>query len=130
MKDLDGTDTYENLYDTWDAILKDHIEGVMSGIKTAAGVDSIYAFDVVNEDITWNGSAWASRTSDDTDYAWYSRMNDYVEKAFTYARAADPDAKLFYNDFAMEKYSGKNTAVMNLLQGLIDNGVPIDGVGF
>ena len=57
-------------------------------------------------------------------------MNDYVEKAFTYARAADPNAKLFYNDFMMERYPGKNKAVLNLVQGLLDKGVPIDGVGF
>ena len=57
-------------------------------------------------------------------------MHDYVEKAFTYARAADPNAKLFYNDFAMERYSGKNKAIFKLVQGLVDQGVPIDGVGF
>jgi endo-1,4-beta-xylanase len=57
-------------------------------------------------------------------------MHDYVEKAFTYARAADPNAKLFYNDFAMERYSGKNKAIFNLVQSLVDKGVPIDGVGF
>ena len=57
-------------------------------------------------------------------------MHDYIDKAFTYARAADPNTKLFYNDFMMERYSGKNTAVMDLVQSLLDNGVPIDGVGF
>ena len=115
MKDLDGTDTYDNLYDTWDTILKEHIEGVMKGIKTSSGVSSIYAYDVVNEAITESGDTWGHRTYDDTDHAWYSRMHDYVDKAFTYARAADPNAKLFYNDFAMEKYHGKNTAVKELV---------------
>ena len=63
MKELDGTDTYENLYDTWDAILKEHIEGVMTGIKRAAGVDSIYAYDVVNEETTYvKGRGWTRRT--------------------------------------------------------------------
>ena len=45
-------------------------------------------------------------------------MHDYIEKAFTYARAADPNTKLFYNDFMMERYSGKNDAVMDLVQDL------------
>ena len=63
MKELDGTDTYENLYDTWDAILKEHIEGTMKGIKRATGVDSIYAYDVVNEEINYaEGRGWGRRT--------------------------------------------------------------------
>ena len=63
MKELDGTDAYENLYDTWDTILKESIEGTMTGIKRATGVDSIYAYDVVNEEITYvKGRGWTRRT--------------------------------------------------------------------
>ena len=57
-------------------------------------------------------------------------MNDYVEKAFTYARQFAPNAKLFYNDFMMERYPAKQTKVMEMIQGLLDNDIPIDGVGF
>ena len=57
-------------------------------------------------------------------------MTDYVEKAFTYARQYAPEAKLFYNDFMMEKYSGKQEKVIQMIQELLDNDVPIDGVGF
>ena len=117
MKNLEGTGTYDELYDTWDAILKSHIEGVMQGVKQEAGVDSVYAWDVVNEDIGYSGSAWTHRSDDDgtNDHTWYSRMNDYMDKAFTYARAADPNTKLFYNDFAQETYAGKQTAIVNML---------------
>ena len=88
----------------------------MSGIKKAAGVDSIYAFDVVNEAISYNGTAWTHREQPANANAWYSRMHDYIEKAFTYERASDPNAKLFYNDFMMERSPGKNTAILNLVQ--------------
>ena len=57
-------------------------------------------------------------------------MHDYVEKSFTYARAADPNTKLFYNDFMTERYEGKNKAVYNLIKDLVEKDVPIDGVGF
>ena len=49
------------------------------------------------------------------EHSWYSRMNDYIDKAFTYAREVAPDTKLFYNDFMMEKFSGKHTAVKDLV---------------
>ena len=100
MHALDGTDTYENLYDMWDGIMKDHIENTIREVKKAAGVDSLYAIDVVNEAINYSpGKGWGHREQPREEGAWYSRMNDYVEKAFKYARAADPGAKLFYNDF-------------------------------
>ena len=127
---IDGTDTYENIYDTWDNILKDHIEGTMVGIKQAAGVDSVYAYDVVNEALIGNWPDWVHREQPDVANAWYSRMSDYLDKAFTYARAADPNTKLFYNDFMQERYEGKNTAVYDLVKDLVDRGIPIDGVGF
>ena len=51
------------MYDTWDAILKESIEGTMKGIKEATGVDSIYAYDVVNENIGYSaGAGWGPRT--------------------------------------------------------------------
>ena len=105
---------------------------MIENLKSESGVDSIYAIDVVNEAINWSNdaNAWTHRTQPTDEGAWYSRMNDYIEKAFTYARQYAPEAKLFYNDFMMEKYPGKQTAVKDLVQGLLDNNVPIDGVGF
>ena len=96
--------------------MKTHIANMMYAVKYRAGVDSIYAWDVVNEAITYNSNqnAWMLRAADDGtghEHSWYSRMNDYIDKAFTYARQVDPGSKLFYNDYMIEKYSGKHNAV-------------------
>jgi endo-1,4-beta-xylanase len=53
---------------------------------------------------------------------------DYIEKAFEYAHAADPGAKLFYNDYNTESAS-KREKIFQLLKKLKEKKVPIDGVG-
>ena len=45
-------------------------------------------------------------------------------------RAVDPDAILYYNDFNTEANGAKTTALVALVQRLLNNNVPIDGVGF
>jgi endo-1,4-beta-xylanase len=54
---------------------------------------------------------------------------DYIDIAYRTARAADPSAKLFYNDIGNEVPSGKSIGGLNLVRGLLSRGVPIDGVG-
>ena len=49
--------------------------------------------------------------------------------AFT-ARAADPNAKLYLNDYNIEGTGAKSNAMFNLVSSLKQQGVPIDGVGF
>lgn len=50
--------------------------------------------------------------------------------AFTWAHAADPDAKLYYNDYNIEYAGAKATTALTLISRLVKAGVPIDGVGF
>ena len=87
----------------------DYIRGVIQGVKAESGVEEIYAIDVVNEAITYSheSNSWTWRTQPTDEGAWYSRMNDYVEKAFIYAKEFAPEAKLFYNDFMMERFPDK-----------------------
>ena len=54
----------------------------------------------------------------------------YIATALRAARAADPNAKLYINDFNIEGSGAKATAMMNLVRSLQQQGVPIDGVGF
>jgi len=53
----------------------------------------------------------------------------YVAEAFALARALDPDAELFLNEFALAVPSAKTDGLVRLVRDLRDAGVPIDGVG-
>jgi endo-1,4-beta-xylanase len=52
----------------------------------------------------------------------------YIAEAFRAAHEADPDAKLFYNDY-YNYIPVKQEAIYSLLQGLLEQGVPVHGVG-
>jgi endo-1,4-beta-xylanase len=49
--------------------------------------------------------------------------------AFQWAREADPDALLIYNDFSAEGMNPKSQAIYVMTQSLLKMGIPIDGVG-
>ncbi len=84
--------------------------------------DAIYAWDVVNEPFTDDGK-WRNSI-------WYEAMGpDYVAIALRAARAADPNAKLYVNDYNVETAGPKMRALYNLVLSLKRDGVPIDGVG-
>ncbi len=54
---------------------------------------------------------------------------DYIRQAFIWAHEADPQAKLFYNDYGGEALGPKSDAIYNLVRNLKMQGVPIDGIG-
>lgn len=98
--------------------LKDHITTVVTRYK-----GKIYAWDVVNEVID-DSDAKNYRESQ-----WYQICGEeFIFKAFEYAHAADPDAKLFYNDYNTEN-PGKREKIYQMLKKMIDAKVPIHGVG-
>ncbi|WP_158839500.1 endo-1,4-beta-xylanase [Saccharothrix deserti] len=84
----------------------------------------IYAWDVVNEAFQ-DGSSGARRDSN-----LQRTGNDWIEAAFRAARAADPGAKLCYNDYNTDDWThAKTQAVYRLVQDFKQRGVPIDCVG-
>jgi endo-1,4-beta-xylanase len=115
-------DTYDDLANA----LTNHIQQVV----THYGSDNVIAWDVVNEAISDNSTAdnWGYKTS-----TWYPTVPDFVTIAFTTARDACPSCSLFYNDYSIASASGwmksKSDAVYALVQQLLSDGVPIDGVG-
>jgi endo-1,4-beta-xylanase len=96
-----------------------HITNVATHYK-----GQIYAWDVVNEAFSDNGDG--SRRSSNLQQTG----NDWIEVAFKTARAADPAAKLCYNDYNTDGVNAKSTAVYTMVKDFLSRGVPIDCVGF
>ncbi len=83
----------------------------------------IRAWDVVNEAIADDGTL--------RDSVFSRKLGrDFIAHAFRRAHAADPKAKLIYNDYGTEIVNAKSDAVYELVSSLKCSGVPIHGVGF
>lgn len=54
---------------------------------------------------------------------------NYVAKLFRIAHRADPSVRLFYNENLVEFYPAKRQEMYELITGMLDKGVPIDGIG-
>ncbi|WP_433218240.1 endo-1,4-beta-xylanase [Dactylosporangium sp. CS-047395] len=101
------------------AAMENHITNVATHFK-----GKVFAWDVVNEPFNDDGTF---RTTS----PFYAAMgSDYIADAFRTARAADPDAKLYINDYNTDGQGAKADAMYNLVKTLKAQGVPIDGVGF
>ena len=82
-----------------------------------------YAWDVVNEPFNSDGSF----VSD----PFYNAMGSgYIADALRTAHAADPNAKLYLNDYGIEGENAKSNAMFSLAQSLLAQGVPLGGIGF
>jgi endo-1,4-beta-xylanase len=98
--------------------LQEHIHTVVSRYK-----GKIYAWDVVNEAISNNPQEYLRNSP------WYRICGeDFIKAAFIYAHATDPHAVLFYNDYDTERPE-KRERIYRLLKSLLDQGVPVQGVG-
>jgi Glycosyl hydrolase family 10/Carbohydrate binding domain len=102
------------------AILQEHISTLVG--RYAGRVAS---WEVVNEGLDSNGNLL-------NDFWRRNIGDDYMDLAFQWARAADPSAKLYYNDFGIGgEYGGsKADGAFNFIKGMVERGVPIDAVGF
>ena len=105
--------------------MRNHIQKVVGHFK-----GSVYAWDVVNEAILDDGKyRTAEEPEPDQRSPWYGILGtSYVAEAFKAAHAADPDAKLFYNEYR-NYIPVKRQAVYEMLKQLLADGVPIHGVG-
>jgi endo-1,4-beta-xylanase len=94
-----------------------HITTVMGHYK-----GKVFAWDVVNEAFAEDGTRRQS--------FWQQKLGDgFIAEAFRAARAADPTAKLYYNDYNTDGVGAKSDGVYNMVKAFKQQGVPIDGVG-
>ncbi|KAM0720188.1 hypothetical protein Q7P37_004324 [Cladosporium fusiforme] len=100
-------------------ILQNHITEEVTHYK-----GKCYAWDVVNEAISDDEGAPLR------DDIFLSTIGEaYIPIAFAAAAAADPDAKLYYNDYSIEAPGAKSTAAQDIVKLVQSYGVKIDGVG-
>ncbi|WP_229070127.1 endo-1,4-beta-xylanase [Actinoplanes sp. DH11] len=83
----------------------------------------IHSWDVVNEAFADGGSGGRR------DSNLQRTGNDWIEAAFRAARAADPGAKLCYNDYNTDGINAKSTGIYAMVRDFKARGVPIDCVG-
>ncbi|GAA4205300.1 endo-1,4-beta-xylanase [Pedobacter jeongneungensis] len=113
----DWVNNFQGSTADWENLLKTHIQTVVGHFK-----GKVTSWDVVNEAVNEDGTLRNS--------IWLQKLGpDYIGRAFQYAHEADPNALLFYNDYGHEFGPTKRTAILNLVTGLKNKGIPIDGIG-
>ncbi len=119
-EDLPGwVATFQGDASAWSAMLEEHITTIVTRYA-----DAFDQWDVVNEafedDGTLRHTIWAEHLGE-----------DYVAACFQWAGAADPGAKLFYNDFGLASSPQKLAAVLEMVDDLRSREppVPIHGIG-
>jgi endo-1,4-beta-xylanase len=106
-------------------ILQDHINTVMGHY---AG--KVYGWDVVNEAFNDDGTMRDTIWYDQPGIGFAGQGTKYIEQALQWAHAADPNAKLFYNDYNDETMNVKSDAIYAMAADFKNRGVPLDGIGF
>jgi len=107
--------------------MHNHINGAMAG-PNGSWKGQIYTWDVVNEAFADSGAVGTLRSSKWTQLL--GNNTGWIEDAFRTARAADPNAKLCYNDYNIDNATAAKTqGVLNMVRDFKSRGVPIDCVG-
>lgn len=101
------------------SVLKDHISTVVGRYR-----GRVQSWDVANEVVADDNTTLRNSI-------WMQVIGpEYLDSAFTWARRADPAAKLYINDYKIETVNAKSTKLLALAQSLRARGIPLDGVGF
>ena len=105
-----------------DTIMRDHIYNVG---KRYSG--TIAEWTVVNEAFTRGENIYGL----DDWWGIHTKSNhyEYIDKAFRWAREADPKSVLILNDFGNERQNNISDLMYNYVKGALQRGVPIDAIG-
>jgi endo-1,4-beta-xylanase len=109
--------------------VENHVSAVVTHYKAKGNVVS---WDVVNEALN-DETPSDFRTTGSSGSTFYVKSGNssvYIEKAFLAARAADPSATLYYNDYNIDQNNAKTTKLIEMITDFQTREIPIDGVGF
>lgn len=107
------------------AIVQDHITQVVQHFGT-----HVFAWDVVNEAFNDDGSMRSTIFYDQPGIGFAGLGTAYIEQSLRWASAANPSAKLFYNDYSAEVVNAKSNAILAMATDFKNRGVPLQGIGF
>jgi endo-1,4-beta-xylanase len=117
-----------------DAAMESFITGIVTKYK-----GKVRAWDVVNEAISPSGALRTRNNSTDMSDVdknqpdklfWADYMGrDYPYRAFVHAKAADPTAEFYINDFGLENSVAKTDSLVALVNELKARGAKVDGIG-
>lgn len=104
-------------YDAGMERMRGHIQTVVAHYR-----GTVDTWDVVNEALDDHGG-WRDSP--------YLRMfgTGYLEAAFHWAHEANPQARLFYNDYGADHMNRKSDAMYAMARSLLHRGVPLHGIG-
>ncbi|WP_437578307.1 endo-1,4-beta-xylanase [Sorangium sp. So ce887] len=105
--------------------IRRHIEGVMGHFK-----DRVKDWDVVNEAVLTDSDTGVGNPRMRPSVFQNALGERFIDLAFEIAREQDPTAKLYYNDYSIDALNDKADFVYEMIKGMVERGVPIDGVGF
>ncbi|MBP5196118.1 MAG: endo-1,4-beta-xylanase [Bacteroidaceae bacterium] len=107
--------------------MREHIHAVVNRYK-----DVVYCWDVFNECIADGGRRRNAEGKDqplrESTFYKICGSDEFIRKAFIFAREADPNALLFYNDYN-ECDPVKRDRIYEMVKDMKAAGVPIDGIG-
>ncbi|MGK3962515.1 endo-1,4-beta-xylanase [Sorangium sp. So ce118] len=105
--------------------MRRHIENVMGHFK-----DRVHTWDVVNEAVLTDSDTGVGNPRMRPSVFFNALGERFLDLAFEIAREQDPTAKLYYNDYSIDALNDKADFVYEMVKGMVERGVPIDGVGF
>lgn len=104
---------------SFEGALRNYVTAMVSRYRGLAA-----GWDVVNEPVMENGEGLR-------ESLWTRKLGQtgHFRVAFEAARAADPDAVLFVNDYHLESRPAKLATYMRLIEQLLTEGLPLGGIG-
>ncbi|MBI1344566.1 MAG: hypothetical protein GC171_16720 [Terrimonas sp.] len=120
-----------NNYATVDSLLKTTVQEIAGHFK-----GKVRGWDVINEMFADNpagairNNTNTANAANDDIFVWSEYLGrDFGVKAFNYAAAADPAAKLFINDYNLEFSSAKLDSLIAYVAEIRSRGAKVDGIG-